>query len=1436
MRMNKKNILACTLSMLAVASLLLVAFACLIVPTETAPRTVTATSGAQYSYENLYARNTVFNNHAFSYALSSTLSSDIRDIATGYLNNDSITDVVVATGTQIKIYFGNGDGSLGTPFVVPFVMSDIRKIAIGDLDRDGTDDIAATYYDSNSGLHRVGIFYQKNTFSSTVDQHPDTKYDPWQVLIGDFTNTGVNSLAVICRGDSAKSELAGLLIIKSTDSSFTGSKNQRFIEISGLANLKLLAAGNINSDGRLDLVAGDAYSNTIVTLIQPESFVGTWSISTMDIGGSIADIGFMDYSGTGLKKDLVVVKSGQSSGQVEIRLNDGTIPTAASSTMTVSGAIAFAAGSVTGSSYPDLVILSSSENRAFLFPRQGTGVDKSNFFKFPVNTGLVKAVTVNGGIYVLSNGNYGALEYYRYVDSDISNADGSRFTVDGRPTEVSAGDVSFGIIAATYAGQNKVYISSLSGESRIITTSSVPTSLYIGDLDEDGIGDLAILFQSSNMVSIYKGSSSFMTNNNPVTIQASSSLSNPQSITGGYIDAINENVLVVGCNGGIDVIYNPLSGSPVHEILTTSETADQVDVALGRLNPTGASGGIAALGYGQSYIEIFYIKQSPTIGDCYDSTYNAKLLTSGLESISIAVGDFNGDGRDDVAAATQDQLKIFNNAGFSSGTPTTSVTLPAYGSRVRSADLNDDGRDDLAVSYSSRATIGIWLSKDTFSFSNKFNMTAGGIASGISLGDLNGDDRADILASSSTSSAISYWIQNDLVPATSVWISSTTIDVNNTISFDASNSTDSYTDRSSLTYYWNFGDGSTSTEKTAQHMYTVAGTYNGYLLVTDRSGLTGRADFVIKVNNPLRADFGVSAYTVMVGEEIYVYDASDAPNSIQSRSWDLGNDQTKGDVREFYVTYSKPGSYTITLTVTDMAGKVDTESRTVTVLQASNTIEGIVAGGGRTTFYMDQEISFEVRVNTSMPSIVYSWDMDYDTTTKLFNQTPGITINQTTWSYHRPGEHTICVRFYDQELTEKRLTIYIINPRPVPQISASLSKPSNFTFDAKESSDTVTDMNAGFEYRWNFGDGSGWKDWTRDTKAWCNYTSGGIFTVTLEVKDQWGLVNSTTYLAIVDTSAPTIDLDQSLISQAYRGEDLIVKVNVTDLSSVKEVLLIYTSNNQTKTLVMTRISGTDTYVATIPAKDVIGDLSYYIDAVDDDGRHSVTAAMTINLTDRPNNVWMYAVLAAAAVLGAILLLYYRIRVMIVDDVFIIYQDGNLMAHQTRRLKPGMDDQILGSMLVAIQDFVRDSFKDESSTGLNRMDFGEQKVLVEKGDFIYLAVVLHGQYEGRVPQRMKDAISRAESTYSQALEGWDGDLEKVRGIKDETDPLLKGTLRDIVSSIPFINRGAAGPTEMTACPKCGTACSPKDTTCPKCGTAVDKRSPGVEDRDTGGPAA
>ncbi len=1444
MRMNKQKTLACTLSMLAVALLLLVPFACLPAPTHIALNNDTGTGAAQYSYENLFKSGTVFSDRTLSYPFESTIT--VRDMAIGDLNSDGISDVAVATDTRIIIFYGTGNGALSEPNTLSFTMSDARKIAIGDLDNDNKADIAITYINPSDGKGRLGLFFQKDSFMPQSSLQINTYSDPWQVVIGDFSNSGSNGVAVICAGDPITRKPPVLMILMQD---YAIPDDMRAIEFPagsypGLDSAKLLAAGHVNADGRLDLVVGDAYGDTIVALTQPDEFSNFWSPVTLDIGGSIADLRFMDYSGSGVARDLVTINYGADSNQIEIRDNVGGIPASPTRTFSFGGASLLAVGSVTGASSADLLVISGAESRARLYPDQGAGLDAGAFFQFPINGGPIKAIILPNGIYLLSAGSAGVastVEFYRYADSRIANADWSKFVDEGRPTSVCAGDVSFGIIAAIYDGQRKVYITTPTGESRVINTASVPTDLYIGDLDGDSVGDLAISFQSSDRIIIYKGSNGFMSNSSPFTIDLPPELSQPFSMTGGRIDVLGTDVLIVGCHNGVDVIYNPMSESPTHETIGAGSSDDMINVGFGSLDPSGVGSSIVALNSNDGRSEIYYLKESPSIGDCYGNTYNAALISPGLTPYSIAVGDFDGNGRDDVAAATSSkQLKIFANmgAGFTISTqPTFSLLLPGDAELIRSEDLNDDGKDDLAIKYEAIPEIGIWLSKGSSTFSNPFDVTSGGIASGVSLADINGDGRADIVASSSTAKALSYWLQRNLVPDAKVWYSAGTLNIGGTVRFDASNSTDSWSDKEFLTYLWNFGDGNSSNQKEAEHQYTSDGVFACSLTVTDRDGLTDKVDFQITVNKPMEARIWASKYSPLKGEKIYLQDVSYVPNGVSSRQWDLGDGQKSSDP-DVEISYALPGYYNITLTITDTIGDTSTDTVMISVVQSSNPIEGLIANGGGTSFFMDEQIFFEVKIKGSgAPIVGFTWDMDYNAD-QGFTPTGGITINQTVWSYNTIGEHTICVRNYNvNPYLEEFLTIYIMNHRPVAVISASNETWGNFTFDAIGSWDTPTD-NDTLLFRWNFGEINGWTEWSSESRITKNYTTNGVYTVILEVKDQHGYVNSTVYYAIVDNKPPTIDLDSdALVSQGYRGEDLVIKVKVTDISDdVKLVLLVYTTNNETKTLVMSRVGGTNTYVATIPAMDVVGSLSYYIRAMDGDGNWETSAAMGVTLVDRPDALWMYLVAIIGAAAGAFLLLYYRSR-MVVDDVFIIYQDGNLMAHQTRRLKPGMDDQILGSMLVAIQDFVKDSFKDESSTRLNRMDFGEKKVLVEKGEHIYLAVVLHGKREGRVPQRMKDTISKAERDYLEALQEWDGDLEKVRGIKDETDPLLKPGLKDLVSSIPFLGKeDMAELVEMTMCSYCENAYPATEPKCPKCGTVPDsKTSPGGTD-EAGGQAA
>jgi hypothetical protein len=203
----------------------------------------------------------------------------------------------------------------------------------------------------------------------------------------------------------------------------------------------------------------------------------------------------------------------------------------------------------------------------------------------------------------------------------------------------------------------------------------------------------------------------------------------------------------------------------------------------------------------------------------------------------------------------------------------------------------------------------------------------------------------------------------------------------------------------------------------------------------------------------------------------------------------------------------------------------------------------------------------------------------------------------------------------------------------------------------------------------------------------------------------------------------------------------------------------------------------------IPLKE--GAIELYADVSDMAGHSVRTPSYTLDVKLHfMVQAWPYLLLMAIlAAFGTAGYFMHESRIA-VDETFVIYRDGRLISHTTRRLKPGMDDQVLGGMFVAIQDFVKDSFKDITSFTLRKIEFGEKSILIEKGEELYLAVILHGNASKKVSSRMKKIVDAMEDAYEEPLKNWDGDFEKVRGVGDIAKtlyskmPILPGSLRRI----------------------------------------------------------
>lgn len=127
---------------------------------------------------------------------------------------------------------------------------------------------------------------------------------------------------------------------------------------------------------------------------------------------------------------------------------------------------------------------------------------------------------------------------------------------------------------------------------------------------------------------------------------------------------------------------------------------------------------------------------------------------------------------------------------------------------------------------------------------------------------------------------------------------------------------------------------------------------------------------------------------------------------------------------------------------------------------------------------------------------------------------------------------------------------------------------------------------------------------------------------------------------------------------------------------------------------------------------------------------------------------------------------------IIDEVFLVYRNGNLLAHATRRLKPDYDEDILVAMLTAIQEFVKYSFMDERKWALHRLSFGEQEIVIERGEKVFLALVHSGVNVKAIIPKMRKIVEEIEKEYKEVLEDWDGDLNELRGVKDKIEAIFK----------------------------------------------------------------
>ena len=119
----------------------------------------------------------------------------------------------------------------------------------------------------------------------------------------------------------------------------------------------------------------------------------------------------------------------------------------------------------------------------------------------------------------------------------------------------------------------------------------------------------------------------------------------------------------------------------------------------------------------------------------------------------------------------------------------------------------------------------------------------------------------------------------------------------------------------------------------------------------------------------------------------------------------------------------------------------------------------------------------------------------------------------------------------------------------------------------------------------------------------------------------------------------------------------------------------------------------------------------------------------------------------------------------VEHVFLIHRHtGLLISHVAAEDAVSQDPQLVSSMLIAIQDFVRDSFSGAEQQGLDAARLGELLLWSEPGPYATLASVIRGNPPEELHETLRTILARIHDERRHALESFDGDSSHLADVE------------------------------------------------------------------------
>lgn len=654
-------------------------------------------------------------------------------------------------------------------------------VASGDFNGDGNLDLAqAGSGNVNTGFQiSVSLGNGDGSFQAPVFYASGGRF-PIAIIATDVNGDGITDLLVLNREDFVIGGAEGNIGV------LLGNGNGTFQPVVSFptGNLTELAyafaVADINGDGKKDIVV--ANSCGILRCDQ-----GSFSIVLGNGDGTFQAP--QSYLSGGYRAEGVVIADFNGDGKPDLAiLNDSDL------------------GSIGGVSSPaSIAIFLGDGNGTFVAgPHYATGGYRDSAYSAQaliaedfnldgkIDLAVANVCYVNPQ--VTCAGNVGVL---------LGNGDGSFQNVVTYPTAASE---TLSVVAADVNGDGKLdllltdegFSSAVNGGLTVLLGNGdgsfqtptfypggeLPLSLAVGDYNHDGITDVVT---SGGSITVFLGNGdgtfpnpSIFSTNPPV--QSGQAVASADLNRDGKPDVVilNQCVSGSGCAAGeINVLLNSGNGVLGAPAFYSSGAVFETALAIGDLNGDGfpdiviassdvsngnslpngdcSAGGLVSvlLGNGDGTFQTTVLYASGGYGVC--STINAQ---------TVALGDFNGDGKPDIAVANQCGSDFFNCSsgnvsillGNGDGTfqPPQSYDSGFNTQSIVAADFNGDGKLDLVATNTcfsatdcSQGGLSVLLGNGDGSFMPAVSYPTGGgpfpNAQSIVSADFNGDGKLDVI-------------------------------------------------------------------------------------------------------------------------------------------------------------------------------------------------------------------------------------------------------------------------------------------------------------------------------------------------------------------------------------------------------------------------------------------------------------------------------------------------------------------------------------------------------------------------------------------------------------------------------------------------------------------------------------------------------------------